>query len=200
MDYEIIELLLTLGTPRKDCKGMAKAAIKKFKGLRGVLDASLEELQQIDGIGPANAFGIKLFQAVSEQYAKEKLPKKINLSSPQAVANYLREKIGRAKKEYFIIFSLDTRNNLIRADNISIGTLNTNLVHPREVFKQALEASAASVILAHNHPSGDLEPSEKDLAITKRLTDAGKILGIEVLDHIIVGREGWVSFRGLGII
>jgi len=200
LDYEIIELLLTLGTPMKDCKPMAKEAIKKFKGLPGALDASFEELREIKGIGPSNAFGIKLFQAVSERYAKEKMPKKILLTSPQAVANYLREKLGRAKKEHFVILCLDSRNNLIRENIVSVGTLNANLVHPREVFKEAVDARAASVILVHNHPSGDPEPSEDDLIITKRITEAGKIMGIDVLDHIIITKTRVFSFKQKGLI
>ncbi|TSC53169.1 MAG: DNA repair protein RadC [Parcubacteria group bacterium LiPW_39] len=200
LDYEIVELLLTLGTPRRDCKQMAKEAIKKFKGLRGVLDASLEDLQQIKGIGPHNAFGIKLFQAISERYSKEKIPKKILLDSPKAVTAYLREKIGREKKEHFVILLLDSRNNLIDICNISIGTLNANLVHPREVFEPAVRHSTAQIILAHNHPSGDAEPSEDDLEITKRLVEAGKIMGMDVLDHIIITKTKVFSFKEKGLI
>ena len=192
LDYEIVELLLTLGTPMKDCKQMAKEAIKMFGGLRGVLDASLDELQQIKGIGPSNAFGIKLFQAISEKYAREKMPTKIPLTSPQMVSDYLRKKLGREKKEHFLILSLDSRNNLIRENIVSVGTLNTNLVHPREVFKEAIDAHAASVILAHNHPSGNTEPSKEDLEITKKLVEAGRIMDIEVLDHLIIG-DGFKS-------
>lgn len=195
LDYEIIELLLTLGTPRRDCKQMAKEVIKKFGGLRGALDASFEELQQIKRIGPLNAFGVKLFQAIAERYAKEKVPKKISLTCPEAVTLYLRKKIGGMKKEHFFILSMDTRNNWIKEKIISVGTLNANLVHPREVFKEAIDARAASVIVAHNHPSGDTEPSEDDLTITKRLAEAGKILGIEVADHIIVTKSGFFSFK-----
>jgi len=195
LDYEIVELLLTLGGAKQDYKPQAKEAIKKFKGLRNVLDAPPEDLQQIKGIGPGSVLGLKLFQAVSEQYTKEKIPKKISLTSSQAVTNYLREKIGREKKEHFLILSLDTRSNLIRENIVSVGTLNANLVHPREVFKEAIDARAASVILAHNHPSGDAEPSEDDLTITKRLTEAGKIIGIEILDHIIITKNKVFSFK-----
>jgi len=200
LDYEVVELLLTLGTPRTDCKQLAKEAIKKFGGLQKVLDASLEELQQIKGIGPSNAFGLKLFQAISEKYARVKMPKKIPLNSPQAVADYLREKLGRENKEYFVVLSLDSRNNLIKISDVSIGILNANLVHPREVFEEAILVHAAQVILAHNHPSGDLEPSEEDLMITKRLVEAGKILGIEVIDHLIVSKEGFLSFKEKNLI
>jgi DNA repair protein RadC len=200
LDYEVVELLLTLGTPRRDCKPMAKAAIKKFGGLRQVLEASPEELQQIKGIGPNNIFGIKLFQALSERYQKEKIPQKIPLNSPEAVVDYLKEKLGREKKEHFLILALDSRNNLIKITNVSVGTLDANLVHPREVFKEAILAHSAQVILVHNHPSGDFQPSEEDLEITKRLVEAGKILGIEVLDHIIITKEGFFSFKEKGLL
>lgn len=194
LDYEIVEILLTLGTPRKNCKQMAKQAIKKFGGLQGVLDASVEELQQIKGIGPHNVFGIKLFQAISERYAKDTIPAKILMDSPRNAADYLKKKIGRENKEHFVILYLNTRNDLI-VNNVSIGTLNASLVHPREVFKGAVHAHAAQVIVAHNHPSGNTEPSEDDLTLTKRLVEAGKILGIEVIDHIIVTNNAYLSFK-----
>jgi len=200
LDYEIVELLLTLGGSIKDYKQQAKQAIKKFGGLRDTLDALPEELQQIKGIGPSSIFGLKLFQAISERYAKEKIPKKILLNSPQAVTNYLREKLGREKKEYFVILLLDSRNNLIKDTIVSIGTLNANLVHPREVFKEAVDNRAASIIIAHNHPSGDPEPSEDDLEITKRLVESGKILGVEVVDHIIITKTGFISFKEKNLI
>ena len=200
LDYEVVELLLTLGTPRKDCKQPAKEAIKKFGGLQGVLDASPEELQQIQGIGPNNIFGLKLFQAVSQRYAKEKIFRKTPLDSPRAVVDYLKEKLGREKKEFFVILSLDSRNNLIKTSDVSVGILDANLVHPREAFKEAILASAAHVILAHNHPSGDPESSEDDLEITKRLVESGKILGIEVIDHIIITKTGFISFKEKNLI
>jgi len=194
LDYEIVELLLTLGTPRKDCKQMAKAAIKQFKGLRGVLDASLDELQTIKGIGSSNAFGIKLFQAISERYAKEKLPSKISLTSPKKVADYLSEKLGREKKEHFVVVLLDTKNNLIDIRDISIGILNASLVHPREVFGPAIRNVANGIIVVHNHPSGDVNPSTEDDELTRQLIEAGKILGIHLLDHMIVSGNNYYSF------
>lgn len=200
LDYEIVELLLTLGTPQKDCKQMAKETIKMFGGLRGALDASFDELQQIEGIGPSNAFGIKLFQAISERYAKEKMPKKIPLTSPQAVVNYLKEKIGREKKEHFVILALDSRNYLISINDVSVGTLNANLVHPREVFGDAIRSNAASVIVAHNHPSGDTMPSKEDIKISKTLLAAGNIIGIDVLDHVIVSSSGFNSLKEMNLM
>ena len=199
LDYEIIELLLTLGTPRRDCKQPAKEAILKFKGLTGVLNATQEELQQIKGIGTSNAFGIKLFQAISERYAKEKITPKTLLNSPQVIFEYLREKIGKEKRECFVVICLDTRNNLI-IDEVSVGTLNASLVHPREVFKKAILNNSSHIIIAHNHPSGDPTPSEDDVLTTGRLVESGKTLGIAVVDHIIVTDKSFVSLKEKGII
>lgn len=200
LDYEIIELLLTLGTPRKDCKQIAKKAIKKFGGLREVLEALPEELQEVKGIGPKNIFGLKLFQAVSVRYAKEKIPEKITFNEPKVVAEYLQKSIGREKKEHFVMLALDARNNLVRVSDISVGTLNSGLVHPREVFSEALKFSAVSIILAHNHPSDSPEASPEDMAITRRLEDAAKIMGIELADHIIVTNNRYFSLREKGLI
>jgi DNA repair protein RadC len=195
LDYEIVELLLTLGTPRKDCKQLAKAAIKKYNGLRGVLDTSLDELQIIKGIGPSNAFGIKLFQAMAARYAKEQLSDKISLTSPQAVANYLKETLGREKKEHFVILLLDPQNKLIHLESISVGTVNEALVHPREVFEPAIRRLATKVIIAHNHPSGELEPSDEDLRLTQRLVSVGAIIDIPVVDHVIISSRGYFSLK-----
>lgn len=195
LDYEMVELLLTLGTPRKDCKQPAKEAIKLFKGLRGVLDASLDDLQTIKGIGQSNSFGIKLFQAVSEQYTKENLPTKISLTTPQRVADYLREKLGREKKEHFVVLLLDSQNNYINIHDISVGILNSSLVHPREVFEPAIRQLAARIVIAHNHPSGSIEPSKEDLQLTQRLISVGELIGIHVIDHLIISLEGYVSLK-----
>lgn len=200
LDYEIVELLLTLGTPRKDCKQTAKAAINTFKGLRGVLDASIDDLKHIQGIGSSNALGIKLFQAVSERYEKEKLPEKISLTSSQKVAAYLQKHIGREKKERFVVLYLDSQYALLDIRDISVGTLNSSLVHPREVFEPAVGKLAASIIVAHNHPSGLLKPSQEDLLVTQKLVEVGKILDIHVLDHVIVTSGGYVSLMKAGSI
>lgn len=200
LDYEIVELLLTIGTPMRDCKQMAKDAIKEFKGLRGVLDASLDELQKIKGIGPSNAFGVKLFQAVSERLSREQLPKKIKLDSADIVANYLQKSIGRKKKEYFVMLCLDSRNGLIKTSNISIGSLNASVVHPREVFKEAIQSSSAHILISHNHPSEDPEPSPEDVALTRRLDEAAKILGIELIDHVIVTKDKFSSLKEKGLM
>lgn len=195
LDYEIIELLLTLGTPRRDCKKIAKEAIEKFGGLKGVLDASSEDLQTIKGIGPSNVFGLKLFQAVSTRYSKEQIPEQLTLNSSKIVAEFLQKSIGRQKKEHFIILALDSRDNLIKIINVSVGSLNSSIVHPREVFKEAIEVLAVHLIIAHNHPSGNPDASPEDIALTRRLMEAAKILGIDLLDHIIVTTNQYSSLK-----
>jgi DNA repair protein RadC len=199
LDYEIVELLLTLGTPRRDCKQMAKEAIKEFKSLHSVLNASMEELQKIKGIGPSNVFGLILFQAVSQKYAKDNISEKLLFSSVETVSNYLQKLIGLETKEHFVILYLDARNKLI-VDDVSIGTLNASLVHPREVFKKAILTNAAQCIIAHNHPSGDPEPSSQDIALTRQLVDASKIIGIDIIDHIIVTNNKFSSLKELKLL
>ncbi len=199
LDYEVVELLLTLGTPRKDCKQIAKAAIKRFKNLRGVLEADATELISVKGIGLSNSLGIILFQALSERYLKEKISSKILLNSPKLVGEYLKKKIGNKKEEHFIILYIDTRNNLIN-EEISIGTLNASLVHPREVFKNAIKNNTAQIIIAHNHPSGDVNPSTEDISTTERLIETGKLVGISIIDHFIIYSDKYYSFKENGII
>jgi len=199
LDYEVIELLLTLGTPRRDCKQPAKEALLKFKSLTKVLDSTVEELQQIKGVGPSNVFGIKLFHAIFERYSKEKIQPDILLNSSSSIFNYLREKIGREKKECFVVLCFDTKSRLI-VDEVSIGTLNASLIHPREVFNLAVKNHTSHIIVAHNHPSGDPTPSPEDIATTKRLVEAGKILGITVVDHIVVTNNSYSSHKEMGLI
>ncbi len=196
-DYEIVELLLSLNTPRKDCKPMAKEAIKKFNNIIGVLDASIDELMQIKGIGSSNAIGVKIFQNILQIYTKEKINSKKELGTPQILFEFLREKIGKEKKEHFAILFFDTRNKLI-VNTVSIGSLNASIVHPREVFNEAVLKSTSYIIVAHNHPSGDSTPSEEDITTTKRLVEAGRILGISVQDHIIVAKNNYYSFAEKG--
>ena len=200
-DYEMVELLLTLGTPRKDCKQQAKEAIRKFKTLRGVLEAPTDELQGIKGIGPHNVFGIKLFQEISERYLKESIiGKKIHLKSSKGVYDYLFQSMQKDKKEIFKVMFLDGKNRLIEAENLFEGSLTSSVVYPREIMKQAIKYNAASLIFVHNHPSGDPDPSPSDKDITKELVFAGNLMQIKVLDHIIIGDNKYFSFADEGLI
>ncbi len=199
-DYEVVELLLTLGTPRTDCKDRAKEAIKRFKGLRGVLEASQEELQEVKGIGPNNAFGIRLVREVATQYLKEKVKELPDCSSATAVRNYLFHDMQGLKKEHFRVLFLDSQNRLIEAEDISRGTVNMSAVFTREVVAAALKHHAPAVICVHNHPSGNPAPSKEDREITRELVAAMKLVNIKVQDHIIIGDHHLFSFAGEGLL
>lgn len=199
-DYEIIELLLSLGTPRKDCKYAAKEAIKKFKTLRGVLEASPQELQQIDGIGPHNAFGIRLVQEVAREFLKEKIIDKPVYESAQEIFDYLYHSMRDLKKEVFKVVYLSSQNQIIEAADLFEGTLDSSSVSPREVMESAIKYNAASLIFVHNHPSGNPEPSKGDKELTRDLVFASRIMRLRVLDHIIIGDNRYFSFAGEGLI
>jgi len=199
-DYEIIELLLSLGRPRKDCKPQAKEAIKKFKTLRGVLEASPEELQQIDGIGPHSAFGIKLVHQVAREFLKEKIIDKPVYQSSQEIFDYLYHSMRDLKKEVFKIIYLNSQNQVIETTDLSGGTVSSKSIYPREVMEGAIKCSAVSLIFVHNHPSGDPKPSESDKELTRDLVYAANIMRIKVLDHIIIGNNRYFSFTGEGLI
>ena len=199
-DYEIIELLLTLGSPRKDCKLQAKEAIEKFKTLRGVLEASPEELQQISGIGPHSAFGIKLVQEVARKYLKERIVDKPVYKSAQEIFDYLYHSMRDLKKEVFKVIYLNSQNQIIEIADVFQGTVDSSFISPREVMEGAIKYNAASVIFVHNHPSGDPGPSKNDKDVTRDLVYAGSIMRIRVLDHIIIGDNRYFSFAGEGLI
>ena len=199
-DYEIVELLLSLGTPRKDCKQQAKEAIKKFKTLRGVLEAPSEELQQIEGIGSHSAFGIKLVQEVAREFLKEKIIDKPIYKSSQEIFDYLYHSMRDLKKEVFKVMYLNSQNQIIETESLFEGTINSSSISPREVIESAIKYNATSLIFIHNHPSGNPEPSQSDKEITRDLVYAGSIMRIRVLDHIIIGNNRYFSFAGDGLI
>jgi DNA repair protein RadC len=200
LDYEIVELLLMLGTARKDCKQQAKQAIEKFKTLRGVLEAAPEALQQIDGISPYNAFVIKLVQELARQFLKEQILNKPYCKSSKEVFDYLFLSMRDLKKERFKVMFLNAQNQVIEVENLFEGTLTASAVYPREILARAIKHNAASLIFAHNHPSGNPEPSDNDKQITKDLVFAAKVMQIDVLDHIIVGDNRFFSFADAGLI
>ena len=199
-DYEIVELLLSLGTPRKDCKAPAKEAIKRFETLRGVLDAPLEELQKIEDIGAHSAFGIKLVQEVAREFLKAKILEKPFYKSSQEVFDYLYHAMRGLKKEIFKVVYLNSQNQIIDTVDLSSGTVNSSSVSPREVVGGAIKSNAAALIFVHNHPSGNPEPSASDKSLTRELVYAGRIMRFKVLDHIIIGDNKYYSFAGEGHI
>lgn len=193
-DYEIVELLLTLGTPRKDCKQQAKALMKKFKTLRGVIDADKEELCEINEVGPKNIFGIRFVREISEKYLEDRIIKQEIYRTPQDVFNYLYVSMRGLKKEVFKTLFLDVKNRLIATEKMFKGTVSSSVVYPREIVKRAIKKDASSVILVHNHPSGDPTPSPEDRRITRDVVDALEAVDIKVLDHIIIGDNRYFSF------
>jgi DNA repair protein RadC len=199
-DYEIVELLLSLGTPRKDCKPAAKEAIQRFRTLRGVLEAPVEELQKIKGIGIHSAFGIKLVQEVAREFLRAKMLEKPFYHSSQEVFDYLYHAMRGLKKEVFKVLYLNSQNQIIDTVDLSEGTVNSSVVSPREVIEGALRNNAAALIFVHNHPSGAVAPSVNDKSLTRELVYAGRIMRLKVLDHIIIGDNKYYSFTGDGLI
>jgi len=193
---EILAVILGRGTKGESVMMTSQKLLSRFGNLKGVANASVEELTQTKGIGPAKATQIKAaleFSRRLEADASEK-PRPV-LKSPEDVAAEVKSQLKGKKKEHFLVLCLDTRNRLMGRKLVSMGSLDTSIVHPREVFKEAVSSCAASVIFAHNHPSGDPEPSKEDVELTKRLARAGEIMGIDVLDHIIVCDKGYVSLK-----
>lgn len=199
-DYEVIELLLTLATPRKDCKDAAKAALARFKTLQGVLEAPAEDLQEIAGIGPKNLLGVKLARAVSERYRARKVVGTPALTNSRELFDYLNAAIRDKTRESFQVIFLDSKNRVVAIETLFEGTLNASAVYPREVIMAALRQHAAALIFAHNHPSGDPQPSAEDLAITRQLVFAGGVMGITVHEHLVIGAERYYSFADNGHI
>jgi DNA repair protein RadC len=199
-DYEVVELLLTLGTPRIDCKEQAKEAIKQFKSLRGVLEASPEELQQVKGIGPKNSFAIKLLQDVAREYLKDKAQEKPVCGSTQAVYDYLNHAMRDLKIEVFKVLYLDSQNHLLAVEDLFTGTVNASAVFTREVIKGAIKHHATALIFAHNHPSGNPSPSQEDRSITRDLVYAARTVELKVLDHVIIGDNRSFSFSSQNLI
>ncbi|HSB05170.1 MAG TPA: DNA repair protein RadC [Thermodesulfobacteriota bacterium] len=197
---ELLALIIGRGIPKKSVMTIAHELLSRFKNVKAIGQATIEELSQIKGIGIAKAAQIKACFELAKREALEIGEEEFEIKNPEAVFKLISSSIKDKAREHFKLILLNSRNKKIGISNVSIGTLQTSLVHPREVFKEAITHSAASVILAHNHPSGDPEPSEDDLKITKKLAESGKILGIEVVDHIIVGKNKFYSFREKGLI
>ncbi len=193
---EILALILGRGISGESVMVTAQRLLSRFGNLKGVANASIEELTEIKGIGPAKAAQIKAAVELSKRLeAPVDEREKPVVKSPEDVVSIVKSQLKGKKKEHFLVLCLDTRNNVINCRAISMGSLDTSIVHPREVFKEAISSSAASVILVHNHPSGDPGPSKEDIELTKRLAKAGEIMGIEVLDHIIVCDKSHSSLK-----
>jgi len=190
-DAELLAILLRTGAKGINVVELSQKILKKFSK-EGLSRANFKELKNTFGLGNAKACEIAACFELGRRFLQSK--QSVLLLSPQDVWTELKD-IRDNKKEHFVIFFLDSRNQEIKREIISVGTLNANLVHPREVFEPAVRHLAAQIIVAHNHPSGNTEPSEEDLVITKRLVEAGKILGIELVDHVVVSKSSFFSFK-----
>lgn len=200
-EQELLCCILGRGIAGESVIVTAQRLLKGFRSLQGIAEASVEQLAQIRGVGEAKAAQIKAAVELARRLAQPDEDKTAKpLDTAQAAADVLQPLLADKKKEHFVALLLDNRHRLIRISRIAVGSLSASLVHPRELFKEAIAASAAAVIVAHNHPSGDPDPSEHDVVLTKRLAQGGKLLGIEVLDHLIIGSGRWVSLKGLGAI
>ena len=199
-DYELLELLLFRAQPRRDMKPIAKALLEKFGSFAEVISAPEKRLAEVEGIGEACITELKIVQAAARRLVRGQVKKRPVLSSWSAVLDYCRTAQAFADREQFRVLFLDKRNQLIVDELQQIGTIDHTPVYPREVVKRALELSATAMILVHNHPSGDPTPSRADIQMTQQIISVAQPLGISVHDHIIVGKEGHASLKGLKLV
>jgi DNA repair protein RadC len=195
-----LAIILRTGTKNESVLQLAQRLIKEFQGLRMLMNASLEELMKIKGVGEAKAIQLLAAIELGKRIANMKNEERYVIRSPEDGANYVMEELRFLTQEHFVCLFLNTKNEVIHKQTIFIGSLNASIVHPRELFKEAFRRSAASMICLHNHPSGNPEPSREDIEVTRRLVECGRILGVDVLDHIIIGDKRYVSLKEKGYL
>jgi DNA repair protein RadC len=198
-DYEALELYLFRSIGVKDVKPLAKTLLDRFGSLSGVLSASREELRQVKGVGPECATDLKLVHELTQRIGRQEIQKRTVISSWSALLAYVKVALRHEPREQFRVLFLDRRNQLIADETMNEGTVDHAPVYPREIVRRALELSASSLILVHNHPSGDPTPSSQDVEMTRAVVEAAKPLRISVHDHLVVGRDGVASFRAQGL-
>jgi len=199
-DYEVLEYLLFAANPRGDTKPLAKELLNRFGSLAGVLDAEPGALKQVKGISDAGVGALKIAALAARRMARSEVRQKPVLGSWQALLDYLAIDMAHLTVERVRVLYLNTQNRLILDHHVGDGSIDEAAVHPREVIRRGLDIGASALILVHNHPSGNPEPSRADIQLTNRIAEAGRLLGITVHDHLIVGREGHVSLRAKGLI
>jgi len=195
---ELLAILLRTGVQSESAVMLAQRLLRSVGGLRGLAGSGLEQLCELRGIGPAKALQILAALELGKRMARTELEAAPVIRSPQDVATLVMEDLRYLQQEHFVVLFLNTKNRVIAKETLSVGSLNAAIVHPREVFRSAIRRSAASVICVHNHPSGDPTPSTEDLQLTNRLSEAGQIIGIELLDHIIIGDRRFISLKERG--
>ncbi len=199
-DYEAVELLLTLAIPRKDVKPIAKLALEKFKTFRGVIDAPIEELRQIPGLGEAGCIALKVIRETATRYLREKNKQDFSLANSQVLIDYCRSDMGMRQNEIFKVIYLDSGYRVLGDEILEEGTVDRTVVYPRRVMDAALRNHAAVLVLVHNHPSGDVTPSEHDKVLTRAIVMAAATLQIKVHDHLIVAQDKTFSFKDAGLL
>ncbi|MGH7849395.1 MAG: RadC family protein [Thermodesulfobacteriota bacterium] len=193
-DYELLELLLTFSIPRRDVKPVAKKLISEFGGLSGVLDADQKKLEELQGVGSMSAALIRLVKELYNTYLAENMKRGDVLSSPDTVLKFVRVRLSGMTNEAFMVIYMNVKNEVLDYSILHEGTIDNVAVYPRRIIESALSRHASGVILVHNHPSGNPTPSREDKALTRDIADAAITLDIRVLDHIIVGKDGYFSF------
>jgi DNA repair protein RadC len=199
-NQELLAILLRTGSKKESVIQLANKLLIQFEGLRLLKDATIEELSSIKGIGETKATQIMAALELGRRMGRLQYDDRYVIRSPEDGANYMMEEMRFLSQEHFVCLYLNTKNQVLHRKTIFIGSLNASIVHPREVFKEAFKRSAASVICLHNHPSGDPSPSKEDIEVTKRLSECGKIIGIELLDHLIIGDQKYVSLKEKGYV
>lgn len=199
-NHELIAILLGTGTKEESVLQLSNRLLTQFEGLRLLKDASLDEITAIKGIGAAKAIQLLSAVEIGRRISNLAYDDRYIIRSPEDGANYVMNDMRFLSQEHFVCLYLNTKNQVLHKQTIFIGSLNASIVHPREVFKEAFRRSAASIICIHNHPSGDPTPSREDIEVTKRLAEAGKIIGIDVLDHLIIGENKFVSLKEKGYL
>ncbi|RYL93875.1 JAB domain-containing protein [Sporolactobacillus sp. THM7-4] len=199
-NQELLAIILRSGTRNESVLQLSGRLISHFEGLELLRDASVEELSKVKGIGTAKAVQLLASFEIGVRMAQIRHDARYTIRSPEDGANYVMEEMRLLTQEHFVVLFLNTKNQVLHKTTIFIGSLNASIVHPREVFKEAVRRSAAAIICFHNHPSGDPSPSREDSEVTKRLVSCGKILGVDVLDHIIIGDKKFVSLKQKGLM
>jgi DNA repair protein RadC len=199
-NHELIAILLRTGTKEESVLQLSNRLLTQFEGLRLLKGATLEEMTEIKGIGQTKAIQILAAVELGRRVSNLAFNERYVIRSPEDGANYMMNDMRFLSQEHFVCLYLNTKNQVIHKQTIFIGSLNASIVHPREVFREALKRSAASIIALHNHPSGDPAPSREDIEVTKRLSECGKIIGIDLLDHLIIGENKFVSLKEKGYL
>jgi DNA repair protein RadC len=199
-EYEALELLLTYAVPRLDVKPIAKTLLETFGSVKGVMDAELDELMKVRGIGEHSALLCKLVKEIAALSLKQKAKEKVQITCTTELLDYCRTTMGGKKDEEFSVIYLDAQNRIIECETLQKGVVNQAVVYPRQVLESVLKKKASAIILAHNHPSGHVRPSDADIRLTKLIQETAKVLDILVHDHIIVGENRFFSFREEGLM